>query len=96
MGSAGCAASLCLGCSRPQSHAEVSNTIRIPHASFEEKRASSLLLLDAVTFVIFRFAVDLELLNPFYKRNSSLRGNFKNEDLECFQLLVIQLLGSHV
>ena len=32
-------------------HAEVSNTIRIPHASFEEKSASTLLLLDAVTFV---------------------------------------------
>ena len=30
------------------------------------------------------FAVDPELLNPFYKRNSSLRGNFKNENLECF------------
>ena len=37
-------------------HAEVSNTIRTPHASFEEKkRASTLLLLDAVTFVIFNF-----------------------------------------
>ena len=36
-------------------HAEVSNTIRIPHASFEEKKASTLLLLDAVTFVNFNF-----------------------------------------
>ena len=56
-GSAGCAASLRLGCSRPQSHVmpKFRTLSGHPMHPLRKKRASTLLLLDAVTFVIFNF-----------------------------------------